>query len=150
MNKNFQFPLQKVLEYRETRENSEASKLSQSKKRLTDEKDKRHQLKTEKGKVIQDDSENESVSIHHLKVSSDYIVQLNNNLEKQGIIVKNTEEIVEINSQKLLDATRDKKTVEILRDKQKINFKREMKKRELKFNNEKASRRAHHEKKDNQ
>ena len=74
---------QKVLEYREARKNLDASKLSQSKNKLVDEQNKLDHIEEEKDKVIQDDSENESVSIHHLLVSSDYIVQLNDNMEKQ-------------------------------------------------------------------
>ncbi len=150
MGERFQFPLQKVLEFREAKKNSDASKLSQSKNKLLDEKHKLDHIEEEKGKVIQNDSENESVSIHHLKVSSDYIVQLNDNMIKQGKIIKIKEETVESDHQKLLEAARDKKAVEILRDKQKTNFDRKMKKQELKFNNEKASRIIHHKKKGDQ
>lgn len=150
MGKNFQFPLHKVLEYRESKENLEASKLSRSKKILAKEQKKQNQFEVEKSNVIHERSENKPVSIHHLKVTSDYIVQLNDNLEKQGKIIKNTEEIVEKDSQKLFDATMNKKVVEILREKQEIIFHRERKKQELKFNDEQASRISHHKKKNNQ
>lgn len=56
MGKSFQFPLQKVLGYRKARENSESSKLSLSKKKLVDEKDKLNQIEEDKGKALNDNT----------------------------------------------------------------------------------------------
>ena len=146
MSKGFQFPLQKVLEYRESQKNAEAMNLSKSKSKLANEQGKMNQMEQEKGKAINGKSSGKSVTILNLRLSSDYIVQINNDIEKQGEVVKSTEDIVEIDRQKLLDAAKEHQAVEILRDKQKANFNKELKKRELKQNDEKTSIKVHFEK----
>jgi len=121
MAKGFNFSLQKVLEVRQHQENKQAVKLNKSKRVLKTEEQKLDILKDNKKHTLKkqkDDSEKDfKVDLNKLKITQDYIVQLNNHIEDQNEKVQHSDEAVKEDLEKLNEAVKEKKVVEKLKEK---------------------------------
>ena len=136
--KKKQFPYKKVLEYRERIEDSKAQQLNKSQRSLSKELEKLNQLKNTKDQSMIDTNDNDDMSIHGLKVFTDYIYQLNNYLNTQETVVEKQLETVEDDRKKLGSATKEKKIIEKLKEKHKKEVNKAIKKKEMKLSDEKV------------
>ena len=120
MVKIFRFPLQKVLDVRQTIENSKAIALSRSQIQLSSDKAKLKNLNTKKDTYLDSGTNSNSMhlalSLNDLKISTDYINQLNNMIQNQTGEVEKSNQIVDKDRNVLIEASRDKKVVEKLKE----------------------------------
>lgn len=137
--KKKQFPYKKVLEYRERIEDSKAQQLNKSQRSLSKELEKLNELKNTKDQSMIDSNDNDDMSIHGLKVFTDYIYQLNNFLNTQETVVEKQLETVEKDRKKLGDAFKEKKIIEKLKEKHKKEVHKAIRKKEMKLSDEKVN-----------
>lgn len=76
---------------------------------MSKELEKLNELKNTKDQSMIDSNINDDMSIHGLKVFTDYIYQLNNFLNTQETVVEKQLETVEKDRKKLGSATKEKK-----------------------------------------
>lgn len=144
MVKSFHFPLQKVLDVRKIVEDRRAvalknsqSSLNREKKQLDNLAQKKHaQLKID-GNVCTDQV---NISLNGLKVSVDYISQLNDKITSQIQVVEKSNEKMEEKRDVLIKASKEKKIVEKLREHQLTDYKIKNRKKESKEESEIALR----------
>ncbi|MBN4081296.1 flagellar export protein FliJ [Caldithrix abyssi] len=137
----FQFPLQKVLDLRKTLEETQATILSKVKIGLMQEEEKLTQMKQEKESALaKNGHHNKDRTLTQLKIATNYIVQLGEQVDDQHKKVQVSSQAVEEEREKLLGATRDKKVLENLRERKKHSFRLKIKKEEIKKIDESASR----------
>jgi len=127
MGKSFQFPLQKVLNVRQIIEDRQAVALKKSQASLNREKKQLKDLSEKKHAQIEIDenvcTDQVKLSLNGLKVSVDYISQLNDKITSQIEVVKKSNEKMEEKREVLINASKDKKIVEKLRENQLTDYK---------------------------
>jgi len=144
MSKSFQFPLQKVLDLREIIEDSRAIVLKRSQAKLLQEKEELENLKEKKNTMLNQEQNNGptngSFSLRNIRISMDYISQLNDTISHQIRRVRHTNEIVAKDRNVLIEASKNKKIVEKLRERKLEDFNKDRRKKEINKENEIAIR----------
>ncbi len=144
MAKSFQFPLQKVLNLREIIEDSRAIVLKRSQAKLLQEKEELESLKEKKNTMLNQEqnngSTNGSFSLRNIKISMDYISQLNDTIAHQMRRVRQTDEIVAKDRSVLIEASKNKKIVEKLRERRLEDYNKDCRRKETSKENEIAIR----------
>jgi len=134
MTKIHPFPLQKVLDYRQTVEDTKTLALQKSKADLQREEAKYGDLELRKNTVLEnaqaEHQNTEHISVTNLQQSTDYIAQLNTQLKQQSDQVRKSHQEVEEIMEKLLSASRDRKIIEKLKEKFVTESRREFLKKE--------------------
>jgi len=128
MSKAFNFSLQKVLDVRKHTEDQRSIQLSKSQQELQKDQDKLNELNQNKLKALENDSFGSTsqieISLMELKVTNQYIEQINKEIIMQKSQVKKSSKNVEKNRDELLDAVKDKKVVELLKDRYSEKYKK--------------------------
>ncbi len=134
MAKSFHFPLQKVLEFKKTIEDTQAIALKKSQLSLDKESGHLNNLTQKKDALLnvkEDDCINsENLSLNKLQISSDYVSQLNDKISSQVQVVEKSNEIVDKERDDLIEASKNKKIVEKLREHQLTDYKINNRKKE--------------------
>jgi len=120
MAKAFNFSLQKVLDLRKHEEDQRSVELTKAQQKLMNEEIRLKKLNQSKKEVLQKDStESDSevdISLTELKVTNQYIEQMNEEITLQKDQVKKSNKTVEKNRENLLSAVKNKKVVELLKE----------------------------------
>ncbi len=120
MSRNFQFPLQRVLNVREIIEETRSLELKRSQSRLETEKNQLKVLKERKKEMLSETrlrtKRGDRLTINSLQVTSNYVSQLNESISGKKSAVDKTVQLVEKDRSEVLKASREKKIVEILKD----------------------------------
>jgi len=120
MAKAFNFSLQKVLDLRKHEEDQRSIELTKAQQKLMNEEIRLKKLNQSKEEVLQKDStESDSevdISLTELKVTTQYIEQMNEEITLQKDQVKKSNKTVEKNRENLLSAVKNKKVVELLKE----------------------------------
>ena len=144
MAKMFQFPLQKVLSLREMIEESRAITLENSRRALKQEQEKLQNLESRKESLLEEEKSNDmermTLSLNDLRVSMQYISQLNDMISNQMQQVERSNELVQRERDNLLEASKDRKIVEKLRERHLANYIKSYRKKEMKKESEIALR----------
>jgi flagellar FliJ protein len=151
MNKTTQFPLQKVLNYRQTIEDTRGITLKQAQSLLHREEQKLDDLENHKDLVLNDNQkdyqEEKLLTTTTLLQTMDYIVQLNDKIEAQHNHVKKTSQKVEKNRDEYIQASKNRKMIEKLKEKYLTEYHKDFRKKELKQESEIANRIVSNQKK---
>jgi len=143
MSKAFRFPLQKILDYRETMQETHEIKLKKSQMNLIEQQTRLESLYFTKDHFLQEQERADNpcpVNINNLQIAEAYVVQLNKQIVQQkNQVVKSTRQ-VETDRQELLEVTKDKKIVEKLKERQSQEYHKEMIKKERMIESEIALR----------
>jgi len=144
MSKSFQFPLQKVLDVREIREDQKTVELKKAQITLQKEQQTLDYLNNRKDQILQNHSIEKSDGrlLNSLKLhqSMDYIFQIDSEIGAQKKVIHTQEKQVEKNHTELLHAVKDKKIVEKLKEKQMTDYTKKNRKKERVKENEVAIR----------
>jgi len=128
MSKAFNFSLQKVLDVRKHTEDQHSIELGKSQRKLNKEQQKLTELNQNKQKALENDSlgsaSSVEISLMELKVTNQYIEQINTEIVKQKSQITKSSKNVEKNREELLDAVKDKKVVELLKDRYSKKYKK--------------------------
>ncbi len=138
--KHFKFPLEKILDYRKNIEDKKAEALYQSRTKKKDEEDILELIEEEKKSILKEDKREDSNTLNELTISSDYLNQLNNEIEKSENRIKDADKEVDKKLIDLKEASIEKKAVEKLREKKLMEHKTQLKKGERKQIDEIANR----------
>ena len=130
--KHFKFPLEKILGYRKNIEDKKAEALYQSRIKKKDEEDILELIEEEKQNMLKGNERKKSNTLNQLTISSDYLNQLNNDIEKSENKIKDADKEVDEKLTDLKEASIDKKAVEKLRERKLIEHKAQLKKGEKK------------------
>lgn len=153
MSKGFNFSLEKVLEIRQYQENKQALKLHNSKKVLKTEEQKLDTLKDNKKSTINHQKnktvKDYTININELRITQDYLNQLNTYIEQQNKRVRDSDAAVRGELQRLKEAVKDKKIVEKLKERYLDEFKKSKNLQENKMQDEIAIRQQNKSRKDN-
>ena len=116
MAKQFRFPLEKVLNYKKNIEDLKAGELNRSRKKKTKEEEKLKSIEEKKQDILIGDGSRENMTLNQLNISTDYLLQLNDQIDKGEERVLDAGTEVENKLDHLNEASKDKKAVEKLRD----------------------------------
>ncbi|MFH1853550.1 MAG: flagellar export protein FliJ [Candidatus Neomarinimicrobiota bacterium] len=118
MAKAFRFNLQKVLDLRRMTEDMEAVRLYHARTNLDREQERLTTIEDRKNNAINDEqqSRNLSLSLNQLKITTDYVFQLNDLIDSQKHRVSASELAVEKCRAALLEASQNKQAVEKLKE----------------------------------
>jgi len=143
MHKTTQFPLQKVLNYRQTIEDTRGIILKQAQSLLHREEQKLDDLENHKDSVLNNNQKNiqeeKLLTTTTLLQTMDYIVQLNDKIEAQHNHVKKTSRKVEKNRNEYIQASKNRKVIEKLKEKFLTEYHKDFRKKELKQESEIAN-----------
>lgn len=133
MAKQFQFSLGRVFNYRKKVEDLKAEDLARSKIRKKNEEEKLDNIEKTKHDILDKKKPLENMTLNQLQISSDYILQLDDQIEDVEKRVLEAETEVKENLDELSNASKDKKAVEKLlergaRERKTLEKKMEMKK----------------------
>ncbi len=144
MAKAFKFPLQKILDIRKSLEERKAIELSQAKTELKRQQEKLENLNRIKQEAlktaIEKQVETKNLTVNDLKLNSDYVDQISQQINGQLKNVDKTESEVEKKREDLLTAAREKKAVEKLKEKKLDSYRRKKTKKDNKLESELAIR----------
>ncbi|WP_425449191.1 flagellar export protein FliJ [Dethiothermospora halolimnae] len=121
--KKFDFRLQKILEYKETIEQTKKTQYSREKRILDKEEDKLNEYVNKKKHIS--DERNEKIgrtTVGYLKNSNSYLHEINKAIKKQKKVVDNQKNNLYKAKQKLIESVKDKKSIEKLKEKDYENF----------------------------
>jgi flagellar FliJ protein len=134
MNKTAHFPLQKVLNFRQTIEDTCGVTLQQTQSLLHREEQKLGDLENHKNLILNDNpkdlEEEKLLTTTTLIQTIDYIMQLNDKIEAQHNHVKKTSQKVEKNRKEYIQAAKNRKTIEKLKEKYLTEYHKEAGKKE--------------------
>ena len=116
MAKQFRFPLEKVLNYKKNIEDLKAGELNRSREKKTKEEEKLKSIEEKKQDILIGDGSRENMTLNQLNISTDYLLQLNDQIDKGEERVLDAGTEVENKLDHLNEASQDKKAVEKLRD----------------------------------
>ena len=140
MAKQFKFPLEKVLDYKRKIENLRAEELGNSKNKKKKEEENLESIERIKNDVLNGKNSRGKMTLNQLNISTDYLHQLNEQIEKGENRVTEAETEVEENLDHLTEASKDKKAVEKLRERKLSEHKILAKRSERKQTDEIANR----------
>jgi len=134
---NFNFKLQKVLEYKETVEKLKQSDYGKAKKKLEEEEDKLNNF-VESIKSLNEERQEsiDKTTICNLKLYNSYLTNLNSRANAQKDVVNETEELVINARTTLIESMREKKTFEQIKSKHYDEFLYQSKREESKLNDQ--------------
>ncbi len=116
MAKQFRFPLEKVLDYKKNIEDLKAGELNHSRGKKKKEEEKLKSIEEKKQDTIIEDGSRENMTLNQLNISTDYLLQLNAQIEKGEERVLDADTEVENKLEHLIEASKNKKVVEKLRE----------------------------------
>ena len=116
MAKQFRFPLEKVLNYKKNIEDLKAGELNRSREKKTKEEEKLKSIEEKKQDILIEDGSRGNMTLNQLNISTDYLLQLNDQIDKGEERVLDAGTEVENKLDHLNEASKDKKAVEKLRD----------------------------------
>ena len=116
MAKQFRFPLEKVLKYKKKIEDIKAEELNHSREKKKYEEEKLENIEKKKQNILIGDDSRKKMTLNQLNISTDYMLQLNDQIEKGEDRVLDADTKVEENLGHLNEASKDKKAVEKLRE----------------------------------
>jgi len=116
MAKQFRFPLEKVLDYKKNIEDLKAGELNRSRKKKKEEEDKLKYFVDKKEEILIENDSQGNMTINQLNIATDYLLQLNDQLEKGTAKVLDADAKVENKLDNLNEASKNKKAVEKLRE----------------------------------
>ncbi len=140
--RTFKFRLQTVLEYKQKREEEEQRELARLKEVLAKEQRKLYTLKhlqETRRDELSKKSERGRLNVEELKMYHEQQKKLAREISAQQIRVQQAEGDVEIQRQKLLEATKEKKTYEKLKEKHLEVYQNEVNEEERKLLDEIAT-----------
>jgi len=140
MAKQFRFPLEKVLDYKKSIEDLKAGELNRSREKKKTEEDKLKYIEDKKEEILIENDSQGNITINQLNITTDYLFQLNDQLEKGTARVLDANTEVENKLDNLNEASKDKKAVEKLRERKLSEHKILKKKVEIKKTDEIANR----------
>ncbi len=140
MAKQFQFPLEKVLDYKRKMEDLRSEELNHSRKKKKNEEENLDSIEKIKNDVLNGENSREIMTVNQLNISTDYLNQLNDQIVRGENRVLEAETEVEENLGHLTEASKDKKAVEKLRERKLNEHKIVEKRRERKQTDEIANR----------
>jgi flagellar FliJ protein len=147
MPKKFNFPLQRVLVVRQHEEEQKAIELSKARSILDRENEKLMNLANNKEEFFDQGSRRrQRTDVHHLRLETDYLNQLNNAIFNQTRTVQKNEKAVQKRTDELRAAIQKKRIVEILKEHKLEDYKTELSREQLKRDNEIAIRMEHSKK----
>lgn len=122
--KKFNFPLQKLLKLKKYREDQKAIELSHAQDRLNKEI---YQLNVFEGtkKTLFAGDDFMSVNLGAMRSSSEYLIQINNQIVRQKNKILFAEKEVNEKRPILMTANQEKKSVELLKENQQKAYKKE-------------------------
>ena len=116
MAKQFRFPLEKVLDYKKNIEDLKAGELNRSREKKKIEEDKLKYIEDKKEETLIENDSQGNMTINQLNITTDYLFQLNDQLEKGTARVLDADTEVENKLGNLNETSKDKKAVEKLRE----------------------------------
>ena len=116
MAKQFRFPLEKVLDYKKNIEDLKAEELNNSRGKKKKEEEKLKSIEKKKQDVLLGDCSRENMTLNQLNISTDYLHQINDQIEKGEERILDADTEVENKLEHLIEASKDKKVVEKLRE----------------------------------
>jgi len=116
MTKQFRFPLEKVLDYKKNIEDLKAGELNRSRKKKKEEEDKLKYFVDKKEEILIENDSQGNMTINQLNIATDYLLQLNDQLEKGAARVLDADTEVDNKLDNLNEASKNKKAVEKLRE----------------------------------
>jgi len=132
MAKQYQFSLGRVFSYRKKVEDLKAEDLARSKIRKINEEEKLDNIEKIKHNILDEKNPPENMTLNQLQISSDYILQLDDQIEDVEKRVLEAETEVKENLDELSNASKDKKAVEKLLERRAKERKTLEKKMEMK------------------
>jgi len=132
MAKQHQFSLGRVFSYRKKVEDLKAEDLARSKIRKINEEEKLDNIEKIKHNILDEKNPPENMTLNQLQISSDYILQLDDQIEDVEKRVLEAETEVKENLDELSNASKDKKAVEKLLERRAKERKTLEKKMEMK------------------
>jgi len=140
MAKQFRFPLEKILDYKKNIEDLKAGELNRSREKKKKEEDKLKYIEDKKEEILIENDSQENMTINQLNIATDYLFQLNDQIEKGTAKVLDADTEVDNKLDNLNEASKDKKAVEKLRERKLSEHKIFKKKVERKKTDEIANR----------
>jgi len=143
MTKRFNFSLQKLLEIRDRRENSQSHEFKCTHNDMVNEKTKLTDIQDRKDIAIAEGSDDDGagrVSLNQIRVSSSYVDQLSVEINEQEKIVEGSELKMEKARDDLIEASKEKMIIEQLRDRHISEYTKKNNKDERKQESETAQR----------
>ncbi len=144
MTKAFNFPLNKVLNYRQNVEDTRGVILKKSMTVLEKEQEKLNNLVDLKNIIlneeIDEDQSNRTQTVAAFLQTIDYIIQLNEKIDSQSDNVNKSSMSVKKNRDELIQALKDRKSLEKLKEKYLLAYRKVIRKKELAKENEVAAR----------
>lgn len=144
MTKRFKFSLQKLLEFRDRKENSQSQEFKNSHNDMVNEQNKLLDIQKQKLIAITESNDVDNgegkLILRRIKSSSSYINQLSTEIEQQEIVVQSRERNMEKAQQDLIEASKEKMIIEQLRDRHITEYTKHKNKNERKQENETALR----------
>jgi len=132
MAKQYHFSLGRVFSYRKKVEDLKAEDLARSKIRKINEEEKLDNIEKIKHNILDEKNPPENMTLNQLQISSDYILQLDDQIEDVEKRVLEAETEVKENLDELSNASKDKKAVEKLLERRAKERKTLEKKMEMK------------------
>jgi len=132
MAKQYQFSLGRVFSYRKKVEDLKAEDLARSKIRKINEEEKLDNIEKIKHNILDEKNPPENMTLNQLQISSDYILQLDDQIEDVEKRVLEAETEVKESLDELSNASKDKKAVEKLLERRAKERKTLEKKMEMK------------------
>jgi len=132
MAKQYQFSLGRVFSYRKKVEDLKAEDLARSKIRKKNEEEKLDNIEKIKHNILDEKNPPENMTLNQLQISSDYILQLDDQIEDVEKRVLEAETEVKESLDELSNASKDKKAVEKLLERRAKERKTLEKKMEMK------------------
>jgi len=141
MGKPFVFPLEKVLDYRKKIEHQKTEALSQSRKKKKELEKNLENIEDKKQIII--NGNHKELTINQLSISTDYLTQINEDIEGEEHQINVAEKEIENRLGKLKSASKEKKAVEKLKERKFDEHKKNMKKLDRKKTDEIANRKSY-------
>lgn len=142
MSKAFHFPLQKVLNLREHKEEQKSIELGKAKAEMNKIQKKLDDLHVKKNDFLQDEnrSQSRSTNLNSLRIKSGYMQQMNTSIEQNNVAMRDKKKKVKQRRDDLLVAVKDKKIVEKLKERKQEEHKMHVHKADAKRDDDVAIR----------
>jgi len=124
MAKTFQFPLQKVLDLREHKEEQKSIELGKAKAEMNRVQNKLDNLNTKKNDFLDAECEslNTRTDLNSVRISAGYMHQLNTQIDQKNVSLKMKTKKVTQRREELLVAVKDKKIVKKLKERKQEEY----------------------------
>lgn len=124
--RRFEFSLQKVLDYRQRREEQAIRAFAEAQAQLMHEQAVLHRLLIEREECLRRSHRRERLTVELLDVEQTYLSALEERIETQRERVAEAERMVEQRREGLIEAQRERKALERLREKHYEQWRQEM------------------------